>query len=109
MPKHCFLVVAMMSGLGVLGGDEYRNTALRLRLVLRVGREGRDGSIPPRGAFVAFDFSNRHLEAVGAVLDGDRVWIGDQVVVPHGVLRRAALGRDEGVGTGVLDAHERRL
>src|SRR5690606_18834835 len=63
---------------------------------------------PPLGLLVAGDLAGPHVVDARAVLDAG-VRVGQQVVVPDRVLGRPAHRRHHGVGTVVLDPHERRL
>src|SRR6266513_783826 len=90
-------------------GDEHGDLPVGPLLVLRVGRVGGHGSLPPGGALGSRDLSDSSLEGFGAVLDRDLAGIGLEVVVPDGILRRAPFGRDQSVLTVVLDTHERDL
>ncbi len=80
-----------------------------LLLVLGVGRVRLDGAVPPLLALGTGDLADLGIERLGPVLDGDGPRVGQQVQVPLGVRRRAALGRHQGVRPVVLHPHERRL
>jgi glyoxylase-like metal-dependent hydrolase (beta-lactamase superfamily II) len=95
-------------GLTPLLQDEDRNEPVGPLLVFGVRRVGSDRALPPGSAFLAADLAGGRLPLVRAVLDLN-VRVGEEVVVPQRVLRRAALGRDSEVGTLVLDAHQRGL
>ncbi len=100
---------ALGSGCGGAGGQEDRNPAIRLLLVLRVGRVGGDPALPPVGPLVALDLADGHREGLGAVLNGDLVGVGHQVVEPLRLLGCAALRGHQGVDAVVLDLHHRVL
>jgi Putative neutral zinc metallopeptidase len=92
--------------LGSGRSNEDRNHSVSLLLVVKVRREDSGCSLPPRGALFAEDFTDGHIEWGGAVLNRDRFRRCDQVVVPTGVRRLAAHGRDEGILTVMLNPHQ---
>src|SRR5450755_1044199 len=91
------------------GGEEHRDEAVGLHLVIGVRRECRDGALPPGCPLLAGQLADRHVERLGAILDHDGVRVGLEVVVPDRVGGRPALGGDQQVLAVVLHAHERRL
>src|SRR5690606_9233926 len=90
-------------------GDEHRNLAAGLRLILVVRRKRFHRELPQARALVRVaDLARLHLEDLGAITQLD-VRIRAQVVHPVRVLRRAALRADQDVAVSVLDPHERCL
>src|SRR4051812_26022018 len=91
-------------------GDEDRDPAVGLLLVLGVRRERLHRAGPPLLALRALlELADARVERLAAVLDRHRLRVGLEVPVPDGVLRPPALGGDERVLAVVLDAHERGL
>src|SRR5215510_12469331 len=82
-------------------GDEDRDAACGLRLILLVRRIGRDGQLPePRALLVVGDLAHAHRLHDGEVAQLD-VRVRAQVVDPDRVARRAADGADEDVVAAV--------
>jgi hydroxyacylglutathione hydrolase len=88
--------------------DEDRDKTVGLLLVLGVRRVGRDGPRPPLFPLRAAHLADGHVPLDGAVLHLN-VRVGPHVVHPLRVLRRAALGADDGVRALVLHSHQRSL
>src|SRR5260370_8279706 len=79
-----------------------------LLLVLRVRGVRGNRPRPPLRALLAADLAGHHVLLVRPVLHLDQ-GIRAHVVVPHRMLRGAALGPHHGVPAVVLDPHDRRL
>jgi hypothetical protein len=90
-------------------GDEDGDLPCRALLILGVRRVGGDGALPPLGALIAAHLTYVHLERLRTILNHHLVRTGLQVVVPDGVLGRAAHGRHQRVFPAVLDPHQRNL
>src|SRR5690242_2643030 len=77
-----------------------------LLLVVGVGRPERDGLLPEIGAFGAAGGASAHLLLLGADLDLD-IGVGEEVLVPAGMLGSAALGGDDEVAVAGLAVEQR--
>src|SRR5216684_2536337 len=64
------------------GSHEHRNHPIRLDLVVGIGRVVGNGSIPPPLALLTAELANLDVEGLRPVLDGDRLRVGQKVVVP---------------------------
>src|SRR4051794_5813254 len=89
--------------------QEDRDQSVGAGLVLRVRRIRLDRAFPPDLSFSTVELPGTTVDDRLAVLDGDRIGIRLEVVVPDRMLRCTALGGDHGVLAVVLHPHQREL
>jgi hypothetical protein len=77
----------------------------RFAAILREMGPSRVGQFPGLRLFFSEDFAGAQAVRLGPVLQA-HIGVGDQIVVPGGVARRAGGGGDGHVGAVTLDPHE---
>src|ERR1044071_5348031 len=77
-----------------------------LLLIVGVGRPERDGLLPELGAFGATGGAGAYLLLLGPDLHFD-LGVGEEVLVPAGMLGRAALGGDDEIAVAGLAVEQR--